>query len=400
MSKPDYQLFILWHNALESSEQIVKMIAKSFEIIHLDKLYWKPNDKFRYLGRLYSKIKSSKTSSKITNGDKDNPFVIMIVKDSSPIYALRHNINGNIPRVNKNITQTKEDIRKMVGGNFVHSTDNPKEFIMQSALILGTSKLESILLNSNPDNTIFKSMHKTEFKANQLIGHKGFQDWDKLFNLLNLTIEYVLIQSQRETKTSTLRVLTRDKADFLSIVGAKRWKKGFYIIINGENIHLFIEELNDMSIDPLFQHKILENRVKINDTYYISNELYAFRLLYDYLLYKNSNIDHNYLMNRLDSSGPINFDKQKFDEAINYRIHLLQGYFKENNFLIYCNNKSKIKTLKKFSSEIIVCNKLRYKLIKHKIRFLEIFKRVIQKFTPKIVKILIPKKLKAYIVKK
>ena len=283
MRNPDYQLFILWHKSLEYKEKLYEIISENFEIVHFDKLFWKTEQKYDNLSRLYFSIKKSKTSYKISYKGK-NPFILVIVVDKYPRFSLRHNINGNIPLVNQNITDLKDTLRNFVGGNYIHSTDNFYEFINQCAMILGVEDTKQILASN--------SLHKVnnfdniEFKENNLVGYDGFENYNQLLDLLNLTNNYVLLRESFSNGNIHLIILTDKKNMLLSTIGSRVENNKRVLVVSNQKITLEISELNDSSLDPLFQKHILDTKVMIENRFTLNQKVKGFYLLYNFLLKK------------------------------------------------------------------------------------------------------------------
>jgi hypothetical protein len=268
---------------------------------------------------------------------------LFLIQDNHPHYALRYNISGKIPSVNVNITNLKEQLRSKVGGNFIHSTDNPHEFKLQSTLLLGSDFVQKIIFNSS---RISKSSYYIDnYTFNKFSIDYKFSNLNNLFYLLNKCIEYCIINYSDNFFSSriitTITFLVKDKSDFVSFIGAKQINKSqdiYEIMISNTYVRLTIYELNDYSIDPLFQYEMLKNTKVVNNIKFIREEFYTIYLLNSLLIKKKSRVLVEQLTELLQLCGPSNFDKNKFINSKKYRVKLLDGYYREKNYKVMAHS--------------------------------------------------------------
>ena len=127
----DFNLFILWANGRNKEAEILADIREHFEILQIYEVLWDEKLFNQNLGRFYGKkLPSAVKKRKLCGTDS---FLIICINDLSP-----QRYNGK----NLNLTSAKHRYRQMLGGNYLHASDNQTEAEENLLLLTGLSPAE------------------------------------------------------------------------------------------------------------------------------------------------------------------------------------------------------------------------------------------------------------------
>lgn len=157
----EYNIFILWSTARNKEADLIDKIAESFDVVRTYEVSWSPKSFIANLSRFYGKkLPSARSKLKICGKDS---FLVLLVKDNKPDIME----NGK----NANMLSVKYELRKMLGYNYLHASDNEQEARENLYFLLGKSIEE--LLQTGSSNKIYKWKQ-------DLIGTPTWLDEDKL----------------------------------------------------------------------------------------------------------------------------------------------------------------------------------------------------------------------------
>lgn len=332
----DYQLLIIWSKARTKEAEILDDLNKSFKILVCSKVEWSKeylNDNFH---RLYDVAPTGNIAGKRTEvGDDD--FIVVVLEDTNPIYNYRSDASGRLKIVNTNIVDKKNLYRSWVGGSYmIHSTDNINEFFNNSVLLFGKDKTFEII---NQDSKLEK-MKKLE---NDLVGANGWSSIEELFDVLNLTTQYVVLRGAENIErnvselTGDIDILCLNIAEFTAVANAKNlWnsKNFFHVNIAGNNILFDIRYVGDDYFDKSWQQNIISNRVLNENNIYIARiDDYFFSHLYHAYIHKPYFYEKYIarLDNLADKIGIKDFKTEILKDQ-NYGLKLLNGYLKAQEY--------------------------------------------------------------------
>lgn len=138
----DYNIFLLWSTARAKDEEVKAAVEKQFELIKSYEIEWSPNLFTQNLSRFYGKkLPSARSKLKLCG---EGRFLVHIVKDHKPFMTE----NGK----NQNMCAMKYQLRQLLGGNYLHASDNQKEAEENLYFLLGKS-LRRILAETKPKKT-------------------------------------------------------------------------------------------------------------------------------------------------------------------------------------------------------------------------------------------------------
>ncbi len=125
----EYNIFILWSTARDKDKEVCDEISKCFEMVKTYELMWSPQLFTQNLSRFYGKkLPSAKNKLKLCGLGS---FLVHIVKDKHPQIME----DGK----NLNMSSMKYQLRSLLGGNYIHASDNQKEAEENLYFLLGKS---------------------------------------------------------------------------------------------------------------------------------------------------------------------------------------------------------------------------------------------------------------------
>lgn len=293
----EYVLLAVWKDAMPHKNIIEQEICKSFDLSHAIEINWSNENFVLNALRLYethwfTELKDLPTNSGHIEKIGSTNFTLYVLKDCNPQYRYKPSVSGSVELCNINIMNLKEKIRDYVfqknNKKFsVHSTNNFNEFCFQSTLLLGINKTEC-LLKGQPLN--FDGSHSED-----LIGSKGWKNWNEVFRALNLSCNYVVLRGFEELPYNNpekdLDLLTDDFQRLASLLGVFQSSSQPYkgtMFVAGERISVDIRYIGDQYFDTRFQIRVLENRQLKNGIYVPRDDDYFFSLLYHCKVHKDS----------------------------------------------------------------------------------------------------------------
>lgn len=288
--KEDYQLLIIWNNALYKEEKIEKDLKKNFLIIKKIMVKWDEKFMEENFLRFYSHSLTKFPEEDIDNIVKakvehcgTGEFRVFILQDLSPRYRV-HKISAGEALVNTKIFNLKNKYRKWTGGGHkIHATDDRKEFEKDMALLFGIKKSIRRLPNVVDSN---------------VLGLEGWNSIEELFYVLNRSVKYVVLRNYEcLPKKYTLEnhgdidLLLSDLRSAVYLTGGKKafpedYRVHYFIKIKEEQIPFDFRFVGDNYYDKKWQEEILNSRRNNNGIYVPSQKNYFYSLLYHALIHK------------------------------------------------------------------------------------------------------------------
>ncbi len=184
MSKKEYNLFIIWKNALFLKKRILDDLNKKFKVRNLFYINWSSENYSRNLSRFYGTSLPDNSFKEEHCGKGE--FLLIVVEDSNPKYEERLTSHGK-SIVNTNIFDCKMLYREWCGGGHkIHATDSKEEFNHDITLLFG--------LNTEEFVKEYKNNTKEIKIDNDLVGSRGWQGLNQMFYVLNNTNNYVVLR--------------------------------------------------------------------------------------------------------------------------------------------------------------------------------------------------------------
>lgn len=116
MMSNDFNLFILWANGRHKEEDILADIRQKFDIRQIFEITWSTGEFNRNLSRFYGKKLPNAMRKKKLCGTES--FLVICVNDQSPKFHDGKNLN---------MVMAKAQYRQLLGGNYIHASDNQEE---------------------------------------------------------------------------------------------------------------------------------------------------------------------------------------------------------------------------------------------------------------------------------
>lgn len=290
----EVHLFIVWSNGLDRKKDIINDISENFLISRIYNVSWSKQNFSSNLTRFYGE-NLPKNSDKEKHCGNDT-FCCIVVRDKKPLYEIRDTSKG--PKVvNTKLFDAKQLYREWTGGGHkIHATDNIAETKLQLALLFKESYDNFLKYSSENEEIDYK---------NDLAGANGWESFEELFNILNITAKYVVLRNydNLENQLSSLHpdvdLLVENKSQVADIINAKATTNKHYRVqystkIQGKNINFDLRYIGDDYYDYRWENSILENRKQHGYLYVPDDMNHFFSLLYHALIHKRS-ISRDYL---------------------------------------------------------------------------------------------------------
>ncbi len=182
----DWQLVVVWPKARDHLSDIIDDLRGEFSVRFVAEHYWTAERLVENATRFYQNIPSNTPSipSKIGDGH----FYSIVVQDPEPRYRFDRTVSGSVLCVNEKVTHHKGRYRDLAGGFNVHSSNSLAEFFEQATLLYGPAALRRILSSTGTHDG-------HEILEGDLYGAGGWSSLSDLFEVLNLTSEYVVLRN-------------------------------------------------------------------------------------------------------------------------------------------------------------------------------------------------------------
>ena len=283
----EIHVFIIWEKARGKETEILSDIKKNFKVLQIFEINWSEEEFERNLLRLYGNNLKKASSKKYVCGS--GSFLFIIIKDENPKYAKRNTLHGE-DSVNVNIFDKKIEYRKIAGGGQrIHASNSEKESNQNIGLILNKTPKDF-----EDENTDIKKVH------DDLVGSKEWDSLKQFFNILNQSLDYVVLRNFEElpNKFKTgfegdIDILAEDKNEIELVTNAKKispqnFGRRFRITVNGEKIHCDLRYVGDGYLDEKWEKHILKQRECRNGVFVPNEENYFYSYLYHCLVQKKS----------------------------------------------------------------------------------------------------------------
>ena len=283
----EIHLFILWSKANYERKVILSDIANKFTILDVYNISWSKNKFSENLSRFYGQNLPNNSKKEQHCGNKT--FTCVIVRDENPVYEARETSKG-IRVVNVSLFDSKKLYRSWTGGGHkIHATDDIDETRIQLMLLLG-KQYDKYLVS--------KEIFVAEKEYNQdLIGANGWGSLEHVFDILNKTINYVVLRNfetihdEMDSLHPDVDLLTDNQDNAISILNAKKtiqkkYRVQYMVLIDNKEINFDLRFNGDNYYDINWQKDILLTRIKEKFYYRPTSVNYFYSLLYHALLHK------------------------------------------------------------------------------------------------------------------
>lgn len=331
----ELHLVIIWGNARYKEQLIIEDLKKKFVIHQIYDITWSPELVSSNFSRFYG-VNLPLNSFKETECGTGE-FRLIIIEDNNPIYDYRLTSKGE-QIVNTNLFDAKTKYREWTGGGHkIHATNNTFEYEHDISLLLGYHELQCIY--KSPASIIPQKKHT------DIIGAKGWNSIEELFNTLNHTIEYVtlrggtnLINNTFDTLHGDTDILTSEPTNAIFIINGEplsTTRPHELITIKNEKYVIDIWGTSLGYFDPSWEEEMLHNR-KMDKFIYTLNEIHDYYcLLYHCLIFKG-HISESYRI-------PLCNNHSTHNEPDNSPEKKLIAFLSQNNYDITLPSDTSIK---------------------------------------------------------
>ena len=328
----EVHLFIIWSKGIYQKDRILKDLSDKFIICSVYNVAWSKQMFSNNLSRFYGE-NLPKNSKKEKHCGTDT-FCCVIVKDSDPKYDIR-NTNKGLRLVNSNIFDSKKKYRSWTNGNKIHATDNIEETKLQLALLF--SKDYNDYLNHQLYNK-----KEIDYKED-IAGSKGWKNFNELFDILNLTCNYVVLRNfenldeQLNSKHPDVDLLTDDLNLIIDVLNAsktkvKKYRVQYSVLVSGKKINFDLRHVGDNYYDKKWQYDILSKKNMHQKNFFVpDNTDLLYSMMYHALKHKPS-ISEDYFSQFLILSKKLNFNLNYNDMTNIKLLDNLLEYMNKNNY--------------------------------------------------------------------
>lgn len=335
---------IVWSKASQVKPEIEAKIKAHFNLISQVEICWEKEMFLDNLKVFYShsqKHRNEEAYNRILTNKiahcGDDPFVLFVYEDESPIYDYRVTSSGN-RKVNTNVFDFKKELRKNLGGGHkIHASDNTFEANKDLTLLFG--------LNSNDFiNRQLESRQIETVQKKNCTGVGGYENIEQFFYVLNNSIRYCVIRNYEclpEEYTieghGDIDLLVEDLNYIKYLTLAKsyypdlNYRVHYGIYIANELVPFDFRFVGDDYYDINWQNQILNNLVVFNSLVKVPDTInYFYSLLYHAYVQKRK-VKADYFERLETMSKELNivyhpsFSLEKIKD-------ILDGYMIQNNF--------------------------------------------------------------------
>jgi hypothetical protein len=285
----ELHLFIIWEKATYKQAAILADLQQNFRVLAVYKMIWSPHHFSANLSRFYGQ--------KLLDGLKKErhcgrgPFTLAIFEDEQPTYKARATSRGS-ETVNTNTFDAKERYRSWTGGGHkIHGTNSPKETAHDLTLLLGI----------NPADFSKERLWDGRLLElrQDLIGAEGWKDLGQLFQILNHSLNYLVLRNfeglpgqHQLDHHGDIDLLTDNYTELCFLSNAQKIYRAknrvhFRLRIADQDVPFDFRYVGDNYYDARWQQTMLEQREWCARGFYIPNQShYFYSLLYHALIHK------------------------------------------------------------------------------------------------------------------
>lgn len=279
--------FILWESGFSHISRILFEISRKFNIKHVEKVTWDPEEVPERLSRIYPNRDFDADSEK-TREIGGNNLVLIVATDPNPDIE---------DEINRNTVSYKEGLRRD-GTNYLHASDNEEEGLFNYRGITDRGEDAFFSLREKKPIICIKDKNSTGLGLCTL-ERPVFQGIDDVFGLLNTYEDWVILRNWEGLPRSItseghedVDILVRDyfrTATLLQAQGVfqEEYRVHNLVKVGDELVPFDIRYVGDGYYDEEWQTRFLMNRVRTGDFYHLCDEDYFWSLLYHALFHKH-----------------------------------------------------------------------------------------------------------------
>ena len=310
-------LFIIWEQSRHKTDLIFRDIKSKFTIREVFEIIWTEKNFQNNLIRFYGHSLHDPKKKKLLCGT--GPFLLIIVHDENPSIRIESGYTGKII-INDNIATSKMMYREWIGQDFsIHGSISHKETNHNLTLLLHKPLREL-------EKTLPKIWDgKIKTLTSDLIGSCGWHSFQEFLNMLNGTMNYVILRNFEDLPGSLMTnhhndidILTDGGLilQYVCMVEGTDPPKGIMpkIIVGGNTLPIDWKRPGDNFYDKRWYRDILDHRTLHKNGFYVpSDEDYLYTLFYHMIFHKQK-ISEEYKKKILNLSKKLR--KDHIDEKL------------------------------------------------------------------------------------
>ena len=260
-------LFIIWKKSINKKDLILEDIEKKFVIRDVYEIKWSEKEFANNMTKFYGR-RLPNTSKKIESSGI-GPFLLILISDPNPKLERRMLDDMNEVEINTNVYNSKMKYRAWAGADYaLHASNSEEETKHDLALLFGT-KLEEFEkeLPEKWDRSIKK------IDNHHIIGHNGWKNTKEFFNVLNVTINYVVLRNFEDfpdkIPDGDIDILTDDIKTMSIIINQENPDVDLPIIIGNKKISIDFRYQMGYKLDEKWSKDVLKRRVMHGGGFYV-----------------------------------------------------------------------------------------------------------------------------------
>lgn len=287
----EYHLFILWEKGRVAQTKILSDLREHFDVLNLIEVTWSAENSSLNFSRFYGEHLPSNSEKEEECGI--GPFLVVIVKDETPIYAER-DTNRGIEIVNTNMFDAKMRYREWTGGGHkIHATNSEVESNHDITLLFGLNMHDFVEAHESKRNEIINVQL-------DIIGTDGWKSLEQLFYVLNNTTKYCVLRNYemlphdfRSDLHGDIDLLVANRTEIKWILNAtpvfpEQYRVFHKTRVNNEDVFFDFRYIDDNYYDSRWERVILERAIMHNNACYVPYlEDYHYSLLYHACIHKH-----------------------------------------------------------------------------------------------------------------
>src|SRR5699024_1956987 len=287
----DLHFVLLWENGRSKENKIIDKIESEYDIKYCVEIIWSNEYKRANFNRLYSQQIDSKLNLKKHKKVGMGEFLCIVFEDPNPNYQYLKSLSGEVFIGNKNVVDTKYEIRNILGDNLLHGTASISEFFHHGILIFHEELLNHILSISTWDNEVHRMKQ-------DMAGATGWKSFSEFFKAMNYSSNWLVLRNHEFLpddfwgNDKDIDLMCDNIKKFVSASNANKRRGGlsaYETIVEGQKVLLDIRYVGDNYYNSVWESDMLARKqYKSGYVPILRTDDYFFSLLYHAKLQKRT----------------------------------------------------------------------------------------------------------------
>lgn len=281
----ELHLLVIWSAGRPVAGRVLDDLGARFELRRVHELRWSPELVLQNYARFYrGRLVPPYRSVAPTKGT--GPLLVVTVVDRSPRYETRETLHGP-DRVNVRVFEAKKRHRRWAGGaEVVHGSDTAAEARRDLMLLLGYDPARYLAAHPGSWDGVIRPLKRN------LTGAHGWDSPAQLFDALDASVHYMLLDRYEDrpggpfADDRPVDLLTNAYRETVAVTNARPVLGvvppaggRFRLQVGGRSATLDLRFVGDQHLDPAWQRRALERRVRCDGGFFGPDPEDAFEIL-------------------------------------------------------------------------------------------------------------------------